>query len=400
MYFISHLTRRHVLAGLAASAVLPALAQQSVAAFRPTRPVKLISPQQAGGSTDAIVRPIALKLGELWGQPVVVENKPGGGTIVATQAVVQAPADGHTIGLVIGNLVINPSLRSDLPYDTLKDIAPVIQIGTTTVALVAHPSLGVNNLAEFIQLAKARPGTISWASLGIGTGGHITGELLRKRAGIDIVHVPFSGSSSAYRELLPGRVQAAFVVLESAVPHVQAGSLKLLAVADHRRNHQGLELRRHLRLHRAGRYAARDAEGDARRRAEGVVRSRDPAAAGPPVDGGARAAARGIRGGDPARDRTLAPRRRGVGGANQLKELSSTSRSRHPRGGDFRHPREGGDPRRPISMRKHWIPAFAGMTGPSSSSPRRRHSSSPRRRHFEVPPRSRKLMASQLRSDP
>lgn len=237
-----HLTRRHLLVGLAASAAtglaLPSSAQQGTSAFRPTRPVKLISPQQAGGSTDAIVRPIALKLGELWGQPVVVENKPGGGTIVATQAVVQAPPDGHTFGLVIGNLVINPSLRSDLPYDTLKDIAPIIQIGTTTVALVAHPSLGVANLSEFIQLAKARPGTISWASLGIGTGGHITGELLRKRAGIDVVHVPFSGSSSAYRELLPGRVQAAFVVLESAVPHIKAGNLKLLAVADHRRNKQ------------------------------------------------------------------------------------------------------------------------------------------------------------------
>jgi tripartite-type tricarboxylate transporter receptor subunit TctC len=231
-----HPTRRALLA-LAGAAALPAWSQ-STAAFRPTRAVRIISPQQPGGSTDAIMRPLAQKLAELWGQPVIVDNKPGGGSIIATDAVVKAAPDGHTLGLVINSLTINPTLRNDLPYDTLVDLAPVIQIGSTTVALVAHSSLGVSTLGEFVQLARARPGTISWASLGIGTGGHITGELLRRRAGIDIVHVPFSGSSGAYRELLPGRVQAGFVVLESAVPHLQAGTLKLLAVADPRRNKQ------------------------------------------------------------------------------------------------------------------------------------------------------------------
>jgi tripartite-type tricarboxylate transporter receptor subunit TctC len=241
MHSSLRMTRRSWLAGLAVAATgvdLPVRAQQPGAAFHPTRPVRLISPQQAGGGTDAVIRPIALKLGELWGQSVVVENKPGGGTIVATHAVVQAPPDGHTFGLAIGSLAINPTLRSDLPYDTLRDITPITQIGSITIALVAHPSLAADNLPELIALAKARPGAISWASLGVGTGGHITGELLRKRAGIDIVHVPFSGSASAYRELLPGRVQVAFVVLDSAVPHLQAGKLKLLAIADHRRNRQ------------------------------------------------------------------------------------------------------------------------------------------------------------------
>ena len=245
---LTFLNRRAMLAALAALAAgaagaaggiaLPAAAQQPGPAFRPTRAVKIISPQQAGGSTDAVIRPLAQKLAQLWGQPVIVDNKPGGGSIVATNAVVQAPADGHTIGLVINSLTINPSLRRDLPYDTLRDLTPITQVGSTTVALVAHSSLGVDSLDQFVQLAKARPGTISWASLGIGTGGHITGELLRKRAGIDIVHVPFAGSSSAYRELLPGRVQAAFVVLDSAVPHIKAGTLRLLAVTDPRRNRQ------------------------------------------------------------------------------------------------------------------------------------------------------------------
>jgi tripartite-type tricarboxylate transporter receptor subunit TctC len=230
------ISRRHAVVAIAALASAPLHAQG--ASFRPTRAVKILSPQQAGGSTDAILRPLAQRLSDLWGQPVVVENRSGGGSIIATQAVVQAPPDGHTLGLAINSLTINPSVRDDLPYDTLKDITPITQIGSTTVALVAHPSLGVNTLPEFIALAKAKPGTISWASLGVGTGGHITGELLRKRAGIQLVHVPFAGSSSAFRELLPGRVQAGFVVLDSAVPHIQAGNLRLLAVADPRRNRQ------------------------------------------------------------------------------------------------------------------------------------------------------------------
>ena len=229
--------RRRLLVGVAAAAagglVRPAAAQS---AFRPTRAVKLISPLLAGGATDAIVRPIAARLAELWGQPVVVESRPGGGTIIGTQAVAQAAPDGHTFGVAISALTINPSLRSDLPYDTFRDITPVTQIGRITSALVAHPSLPANDVNELIALAKARPGSISWASLGVGTAGHITGELLRRRAGIDIVHVPFNGSSAAYREILPGRVPVGFVVLESALPHIQAGKLKALALTDPQRS--------------------------------------------------------------------------------------------------------------------------------------------------------------------
>ena len=233
-------SRRGVLIGLlavAASALVPvAKAQGPASAFKPKRPVRLISPLLAGGATDAIVRPIAARLAELWGQPVIVENKSGGGTIIGTLAVATAPPDGLTFGVVISAFTINPSLHSDLPYDTFKDITPITQIGNVTGALVAHPSFPANSIEELISLAKAKPGFISYATLGIGTAAHIISELLKVRKGIDMVHIPYSGSSAAYRELLPGRVPIGFVVLESAVPHIQAGKLKVLAITDIRRN--------------------------------------------------------------------------------------------------------------------------------------------------------------------
>jgi tripartite-type tricarboxylate transporter receptor subunit TctC len=225
--------RRAFLAAAAALAPWPAFAE---AAFRPTRPVRLISPLLAGGATDAIVRPIGQKLTELWGQPVVVENHPGGGTVIGTQAVVNAAPDGHTFGVCISALTINPSLRNDLPYDTFRDVSPITHIGNVTGAFIAHPSFPAATVGEYLAYARAHPGTVSWASLGVGTGGHIIGELLRKRAGIDVVHVPFNGSSAAYRDILPGRVPVGFVVLESALPHVKAGKLKLLALTDRQRS--------------------------------------------------------------------------------------------------------------------------------------------------------------------
>lgn len=230
-------SRRNIILGASALAMSASgLVQAQSSQFRPTRPVRLISPLLAGGATDAIVRPIALRLSELWGQPVVVENRPGGGTIIGTQAVVQAPPDGHTFGVAISSLVVNPSLRDDLPYDTFKDVTALTQIGNITGVLVAHPSFPADNVQQLIELAKAKPGTISYASLGIGTAAHVTGELIKVRRGIDIVHIPYAGSSAAYRELLPGRVPIGFVILESALPHIKAGKLKVLALTDLQRN--------------------------------------------------------------------------------------------------------------------------------------------------------------------
>lgn len=211
-------------------------AQSAAPAFHPTKPVRLVSPLLAGGATDAIVRPIAARLQAMWNQPVVVDNRPGGGTIIGTQAVVTAPPDGHTFGVAISAFTINPSLRNDLPYDTFKDVTPITQIGNVSGAIVAHPSFAPNSVAEFIAYAKARPGEVSYATLGVGTAAHITLELMKKKEGLDVVHVPYAGSSAAYRELLSGRVPIGAVVLESALEHVKAGKLKVLAVSDTRRN--------------------------------------------------------------------------------------------------------------------------------------------------------------------
>lgn len=230
----SSLDRRQTL-GVLAAAAMPAFGQPGPA-FRPNRPVRLVSPLLAGGATDAIVRPIALRLAEVWGQNVIVDNKPGGGTVIGTQAIVQAPPDGHTFGVAISALTVNPSLRKDLPYDTFKDISYLTQIGNVSGALVAHPSFEPNSVEGLIAAAKAAPGAISYASLGVGTAAHITAELMKVRRGLNMVHVPFSGSSAAYRELLPGRIPIGFVVLESALPHIRAGKLKLLALTDDQRN--------------------------------------------------------------------------------------------------------------------------------------------------------------------
>jgi len=231
----SSIVRRGFLGALVA-APFATWAQGGAPAFKPTRPVRMISPLLAGGATDAIVRPIGLRLSELWGQPVVVDNRPGGGTVIGTQAVVQSAPDGHTFGVAISTLAVNPSLRADLPYDTFKDISYITQIGNISGGLVAHPGFEPNTIPELIVLAKAKPGSISYASLGVGTAAHITAELLKVRRGLDMVHVPYTGSSAAYRELLPGRIPIGFVVLESALPHLKAGKLKMLALTDRQRN--------------------------------------------------------------------------------------------------------------------------------------------------------------------
>lgn len=232
--------RRQLLASasaLAASAILPSAAWAGGAApVFPVRPVRMIVPMPPGGATDGMARLIAIKLGERWGQSVVVENRGGGGSIIGSQAVATAAPDGYTFGMVISAHTINPSLRKDLPYDTLKDFAAVSELGYSPMALVAYPGFPADDVSGLIAAAKAKPGAIEYASLGVGTATHLFGEMLKLRAGIDLVHVPYNGSTPAYNDLLPGRVPVGVVVLESALPHIKAGKLKLLAITSAKRS--------------------------------------------------------------------------------------------------------------------------------------------------------------------
>lgn len=218
---------RYVLFG----AFLACVASLVQAQAYPARSVRMIVPQPPGGQVDTVSRMLGQKLTEQWGQSVVVENRPGGGTVVCTQAIAKAPPDGYTFGMVLPALVINPTLRTDLPYDTQRDFTYLTLLGSSTLALVAHPSLAANNVKELLDLARSRPGSVEYASLGVGNTTHLAGELLNHLAGTRMVHVPYNGSPPAYQDMLAGRVKLGFVTLQSAMPHMKAGKLKILGIA-------------------------------------------------------------------------------------------------------------------------------------------------------------------------
>jgi tripartite-type tricarboxylate transporter receptor subunit TctC len=202
----------------------------------PTRPMTIIVPQPPGGANDALTRAIAQKLQESLGQPVVVDFRPGGGVIVGTQALARSAPDGHTLGLITSGHSLNQALRNDLPYDSVKDFALVARIGYYVMALIAVPGFESNDVKSLIAVAKVKPGSVQYASLGIGGATHLAGELLKLMAGIDLQHVPYNGSAPAYRDMLGGRVPVGFVILNSALPHVRAKRIKVLAVTNPKRS--------------------------------------------------------------------------------------------------------------------------------------------------------------------
>jgi tripartite-type tricarboxylate transporter receptor subunit TctC len=210
-------------------------AEESAAVF-PSRSLRMIVPLPPGGATDAIARLVGEKLGQMWNQSLVIDNRPGAGTIVGTQQIARAPADGYTFGMVISAFTINPSLRKDLPYDAARDFTPLTLLGFPVIALVANPSFAPNDVAALIAAAHAKPGSISFASLGVGTATHLAGELMNVKASTGMVHVPYNGSAPAYNDLLSGRIPIGFVLLDSALPHVKAGKLKVLAITNAHRS--------------------------------------------------------------------------------------------------------------------------------------------------------------------
>lgn len=203
----------------------------------PVKPIRLIVPSAAGGGVDMLARFIGQQLTERWNQQVVVDARPGATGIIGTNIAAKATPDGYTLLLGWNSpLTINPSLYSKLPYDVDRELAPVMRVATMQNILVVTPSLDVASLKDFIALAKAKPGRLSYGSSGIGSLSHLAGELLKSMTGINIVHVPYKGQPPAILDLIAGRVEALFAAAPPALPHIKAGKLKAIAVATARRS--------------------------------------------------------------------------------------------------------------------------------------------------------------------
>jgi len=210
----------------AALAAFSALAQPY-----PSKSIRLLVGFPPGGNTDIIARAIGRGLGELWGQTVVVDNRPGAGGNIAAELVAKAPADGHTLLLAVFAHAVNPSLYGNkLPFDTVRDFTPIILCTATANILVVHPSLPVRSAKELIALAKAKPGQLTYASAGNGTASHLAGELFNLMAGINTVHIPYRGTGLAHTDLIGGRVVMIFAALGGTLQSVRSGRLRALGV--------------------------------------------------------------------------------------------------------------------------------------------------------------------------
>ena len=223
---VFHRACRGALAGLAALALVQSAA---LAQSFPARPVRLIVPVAAGGGTDILGRVLAEKLGEAWSQPVVVENRPGGGFVLGTSIAAKAPADGYTAIIVGLPHVVNPSLHASLPYDN-RDFEPVMMLAHIPIVAAVHADFPARTLQELVDAARAKPGALSFASTGLNASGHLAGEQLKLAAKIDMQHIPYKGSAPALQDVLGGRVPIIFDALLTVEPHIRAGKLRALAV--------------------------------------------------------------------------------------------------------------------------------------------------------------------------
>ncbi|HET7401421.1 MAG TPA: tripartite tricarboxylate transporter substrate binding protein [Usitatibacter sp.] len=197
----------------------------------PARPIKIVVPYPPGGFNDTLGRTLAQKFSDAWGQTALVENKPGGNTLIGSDYVAKSAPDGYTLLVVAFPFAVTPSLIKDMPYDTLRDFAPVVLAAQSPNLLVVNPQLPVKSVGELIALAKAQPGKLSYASTGNGSSNHISMELFKSLAGVDIVHVPYKGSAPAVSDLMGGQVQLMFDNLPNVLPQVKAGRLRALATS-------------------------------------------------------------------------------------------------------------------------------------------------------------------------
>jgi tripartite-type tricarboxylate transporter receptor subunit TctC len=200
----------------------------------PSKPIRLIVPFAPGGPADIQARLIGPRLTQAWGQPVIVENRPGGNTIIATELTARADPDGHLVQIISAGFAINVSLYAKLPYDSVRDFAPVTQLTSGPAIVVVHPSLPARSVKELIQLARARPGQLTYASAGLPS--QLAVELFKVMTGTDMVHVPYKGAAPAMIDLIAGHVQVSFPTISGGLPHAQAGRLRALATTGAKRS--------------------------------------------------------------------------------------------------------------------------------------------------------------------
>jgi tripartite-type tricarboxylate transporter receptor subunit TctC len=217
----------------AAMTVVPA---QADAQTYPTKPVRLMVPFVPGGNTDIIARVVAPEMSKALGQQLVIENRGGGGSTIGTEVVAKSPPDGYTLLLVSAAHVINPAMIKKLPYDSIRDFAPISVVADVPTAFAIHPTLPVKNVKEFIALAKARPGQLNYSTAGRGTVGHLSAELLSSIAQIKMVHIAYKGTGQSITDLIAGHVQLQFSSMPAVINHARAGKLRLLAQTGEKRS--------------------------------------------------------------------------------------------------------------------------------------------------------------------
>ena len=202
----------------------------------PTKPIRLIVPSAAGGSVDMLARTVGGKLGERWNQQVVVDNRAGAGGVIAAEITAKAPPDGYTLIIgTVASMAANVSLTRNLSYHPLRDFAPVTLVATQPFMLLVNPSLPVKSVKEFVALAKAKPGYLTFSSAGQGTGGHLSAELLKLMAGIDLLHIPYKGSAAAQLDVITGQVSCIFLSIASSLGSFRSGKLRGIAVTGPKR---------------------------------------------------------------------------------------------------------------------------------------------------------------------
>jgi tripartite-type tricarboxylate transporter receptor subunit TctC len=217
---------------LLCSALAVATMPAALAQNYPTRPIRIIAQFTPGTSTDILARVIGGKLTEAWGQQVVIDNRPGAGGVVGTDLGAKAAPDGYTLTMAVSSAFgINPTLYAKLPYDAIRDFAPITSIALTPQTLVAYPAFAAKSVKEFVALAKGKPGQVNYASLGSGSTSHLTMEMFRSAAGIQLNHIPYKGSPAAHAELFSGQIPIMFDAIPAVLPHVKSGRLRGMGIA-------------------------------------------------------------------------------------------------------------------------------------------------------------------------